>query len=162
MYRLARGLVIGLLALSVLAAGPAEAACTQPELFTWTDPINKNTLTFEPARGRLELISVSPDRRLAGERARMLLSHNAAVVTFRSRDLTIHMRADLARGRVQASAVERLPGYSNQPAQRGVRRTRGPDPNRRTYIVSTPRGGTKGNQCVSAKPGATPVSRPRE
>jgi len=161
MYRLARGLVIGVLTLSVLAAGPAEAACTQPKLFTWTDPINKNTLTFEPARGRLELITAS-NRRLAGERARMLLSHNAAVVSFRSRDLTIHMRADLAKGRVQVSAVERLPGYSNQPARRGVRRARGPDPNRRTYVVSTPDGGTKGNQCVSAKPGATPVSRPRE
>jgi hypothetical protein len=157
--------LLGLLT-SLRQSSTVEAFCTRPEMVSFADVDNGNSVTLFPRTGRIEF-ELEDGRKLVGDSARSTLSSRRVTAYFRSPELTITLRGDLVHGRGQAAAVERLPGYSpiiltrdengkvRRVAKGGTR-----DQNRLTYTVTSAGGAPQGLECV-AGPNKPPASRPR-
>jgi hypothetical protein len=140
----------------------AASVCAPPDKIVFQDPENKNTITYLPASRRVEF-ALPDGRRLEADNALALVSARFVNVSARNQSVTITMRADLRNGRVSAALVERLPGYG--VVERDGKTTRrtarsGPDPNRRTYVISVRRGDPQGLECI-AGPNKPPTGTPR-
>jgi hypothetical protein len=156
-----RGCAAVLLAVTSLGGvdiATAAAACAPPDKIVFQDPENKNTITYLPASRRVEF-ALADGRRLEAENALALVSARFVNMSARNQTVTITMRADLRNGRVSAALVERLPGYG--VVQRDGKTNRsGPNPNRRTYVISVRRGDPQGLDCI-AGPNKPPTGTPR-
>ena len=141
----------------------AATTCAPPDKIVFQDPENKNTITYLPATRTVQF-ALPDGRRLEADNALALVSSRFVSVSARNQSVTITMRADLRNGRVSAALVERLPGYgvverdSGKTARRTART--GPDPNRRTYVISVRRGDPQGLDCI-AGPNMPPTGTPR-
>lgn len=152
-----RALSAALALASFLSASPAQALCELPPIAVEAAAESGSAVSFSVPGATI--VWTTPDgRRLTAAPATIRRTTTRATASFQSRDLTIIVRADLVRGLVQGSAVERLPGYGVVPP-RDPRRPKPvrirPDPNRRSYTLSTRTGVSLGGACL-AGPGQAP------